>query len=52
MPREIQESGICQRGAQNLSRAKLASKQLKLNKLSDADGRKFCGCPTLAETDS
>jgi len=47
----IQKSGICQGGALNLSQAKLALKQRNLNKLRDASGLKFSGCPTLAKTD-
>ena len=35
--------GFCQGVALNLSQAKPASKQLNLNKLSDADGLKFSG---------
>jgi hypothetical protein len=42
--------GLCQGGAQNLHQAKPAPKQLNLNKLSDAGGGKFCGCPTTAES--
>ncbi|MBI3508455.1 MAG: hypothetical protein HY069_02305 [Chlamydiia bacterium] len=41
--------GRCQGGAPILSQAKPASKQLNLNKLSDADGLKSGGCPTPAE---
>ncbi|MBI3508619.1 MAG: hypothetical protein HY069_03155 [Chlamydiia bacterium] len=41
--------GRCQGGAPILSQAKPASKQLNLNKLSNADGLKSGGCPTPAE---
>ncbi len=39
----LEESGICQGGAPVLDQAQPASKQLNLNKLSDADGAKSGG---------
>ncbi len=41
--------GVCQGGALNLNQALLSPKQPNLNKLGDAGGFKFSGCPTLAE---
>ncbi len=48
----LEESGISQGGASILSQAQPAPKQLKLNKLRDADGLKNEDKPTPAETDS
>ena len=41
--------GICQGGAQNLSQAKPAPKQLNLKSLAMQADLKVCGCPTQAE---
>ncbi len=49
--KQLQESGICQEGALNLSQAKPAPKQLNLNKLGDAGGSQIQWLPTLAKTD-
>jgi hypothetical protein len=50
--KQLQELGISQGGALNLNQACRRLKQLNLNKLSDAGGLKFSGCPTPRKTNS